>query len=269
MCVILISVSKKDRPSLSTLLACQASNPHGGGVAWVERGVTHFAKDVDAKFIDDICKTKSGQIVAHFRIATVGGVTPSLCHPFPISRNPSVELRGKAKRVLFHNGTWPEWNAVLSKAIDQSNASLPSGIFSDSRASAVVASLEGTKRLHKFGGKFVVFSKKGAFMYNEGWTKHTDGVWYSNLHWNYRLSSGLKSGESKRWKKTYPYYKGDSLFDQACNILGEQKIEGGQWVDVEDERLDAQYYHNISKPTQRLIGFKSHDQIVGGLHDKN
>lgn len=285
MCVILISIDKKTRPSLETLLACQASNRDGGGVAWVENGRPQYVKNVDANFIHNILQTKKGQVVAHFRIATVGGIQPVLCHPFPIARNPSEGLSGSAKRVLFHNGTWGDWEKNLNKAIKSVNAHRPSGLFSDSRAGAVVASIKGLKAIHTFGGKFCVLSKKGAFMYNEGWVKHTDGVWYSNLHWNYRTKK-YASLPRKSWYSgyhddipwddnalptcykptSYEYKKQPSLFDQACSLLKRTDVaEKKIGFQSDDDRLEAEYQASLRPKLAGRGGLKTTAETIGGF----
>jgi hypothetical protein len=68
------------------------------------------------------------------------------------------------------------------------------------------------------GGKFCVLDSEGAFMFNGGWTKHTDGNWYSNMHWNW----------ASKYTQTKSSYKGSSLFDEACEVL------------EEDDRLEVQ-----------------------------
>jgi hypothetical protein len=231
MCVIVISPSKNKRPTLETLKRCERSNRDGGGVAWIEDGKPTFRKGVDAEFIHDIMQTQSGPVVAHFRIATVGGVKPVLCHPFPITKNPSQKLQGQSDSVLFHNGTWPEWNSVLNSVLIESNLDRPQGEFSDSRASALVVSVAGRDALSHMGGKFCVLDNTGAYMYNSGWTKHSDGNWYSNMHWNWKPA----------YTKTYSSYKGVSLFDEACDVIDD------------DARFEDQFARYTRKTDKGLL----------------
>jgi hypothetical protein len=126
-------------------------------------------------------------------------------------------LQGQSDSVLFHNGTWSEWESVLSSVLKRSGLQAE-GEFSDSRASALVASVAGRKALSKMGGKFCVLDSEGAFMFNGGWTKHTDGNWYSNMYWDWK----------PKYTQTYSSYKGVSLFDEACEVL------------EEDDRLERQ-----------------------------
>jgi len=55
--------------------------------------------------------------VIHFRIASVGGVCQQLRHPFPITLKAGLEPRGRAKAVLFQNGTWVGWRDAVDFAV--------------------------------------------------------------------------------------------------------------------------------------------------------
>ena len=55
------------------------------------------------------------EIVIHFRIASVGEVTPKLCHPFPVTACATTRFSGHARAVLFHNGTWGDWRETLRR----------------------------------------------------------------------------------------------------------------------------------------------------------
>lgn len=82
------------------------SNPHGIGIAYIwentvfwNKGITE--QDLRAFFYED---WEVGAV--HFRLASVGKVTPELCHPFPITTDLKKlnKLCGFSKAVLFHNG---------------------------------------------------------------------------------------------------------------------------------------------------------------------
>ena len=254
MCVIVISPKKANRPTLETLKACEASNRDGGGVAWLENGKPTYRKGVDAEFIHDIMQLVSGPVVAHFRIATVGGVKPVLCHPFPISPKPSQALQGQHDALLFHNGTWSQWEGTLNAVAKRYNLQ-PSGEFSDSRASALVASVAGLASLNKMGGKFCVIKSDGAWMYNEGWTKHSDGNWYSNMWWRSRL---------EKKSKYHSTYHRSSLFDEACDMLSEQ----GRLSRQAEKHLEYQpnmRNSNIRRMVERKEGLLSLRETIDKL----
>ena len=71
-------------------------------------------------------------------------------------------------------------------------------------------------------------------MFNGGWTKHTDGNWYSNMHWDWK----------PKYTKTYSSYKGISLFDEAYEVL------------EEDDRLERQAEKQFDKRAEGLLSYE-------------
>ena len=114
MCVILVCPADV-RPDRRTLAACHEANPHGAGVAWREDGVVRWFKGLEPRELEPLIAGLSGEIVIHFRWASVGEVTPKLCHPFPITACATTRLSGHARAALFHNGTWCQWRETLRR----------------------------------------------------------------------------------------------------------------------------------------------------------
>ena len=223
MCVALI-VPQNVRPSLETLRACERANPHGGGIAWRKAGWVHWIKTNDVNEIYKLaCKIK-GEVVIHFRIASVGAVCDELRHPFPITRNARLNDRGKTRAVLFQNGTWPGYEAALKLASEQGR-DIPDGPMSDTRAAAFLASINGHKFLSKCGhSRWVYFSATQTITYGQ-WYKR-DGIYYSNLHWqplaplkpHQQSNQGIAAGEEVQelwdlsgvenyWEKICKYHR--------------------------------------------------------------
>lgn len=117
MCVILVSEKKR----LSSQLIADAirTNPHGNGFAWIAAGTVRFEKDITIAQAQELAAIVPMPYVFHARIATQGGITPTLCHPFPMDRTGDPRrLSGSSKAgVLFHNGTWHNWQDVAIAAI--------------------------------------------------------------------------------------------------------------------------------------------------------
>ena len=105
MCVILIDPPKV-RPSIQVLEACAYANPHGAGIAWREDGWVRYEKTDSVAKIHALARAARGEIVIHFRVASVGGIHPELRHPFPVTSRAGLCDSGSAKAVLFQNGTW-------------------------------------------------------------------------------------------------------------------------------------------------------------------
>jgi hypothetical protein len=177
MCVIIHSPDKKHRPSLSTLRQCERRNPHGSGLAWVEGKRVHYIKGLSAESIADSLDTLRGQVVIHFRWATVGGKRTSLCHPFPVTDTATPKPYGTAREVLFHNGHWCDWETFANE-----NRLELEGPVSDSRVIAVGVYLGGVEWLRSVpSGRFVLMSSTSTELLGE-WHDH-QGCKFSNLNW--------------------------------------------------------------------------------------
>lgn len=85
---------------------CVTTNPHGGGIAWREEGSVYYRKIDSPEEIKRLAHRAKGEVVIHFRIASVGGVQPELRHPFPVTSQAGLMDHGRCKSVLFQNGTW-------------------------------------------------------------------------------------------------------------------------------------------------------------------
>lgn len=186
MCVIMLV--NNARPTKEMIEKAWATNDDGGGIAWRERGEVYWQKGLMEKEdgLDkmlELCKKVPTPYVAHFRIASIGGPSKVLTHPFPIDVNASLDLEGHTKgRVLFHNGHWGAWcDRALEAAIGSNTAIPEGGEWSDTRAMAWLC--------HIYGPGFMKFlpAQKGIIMGpksmdispGDGWVKLND-VWCSN-----------------------------------------------------------------------------------------
>ena len=174
MCVILICPAKV-RPDDSTIDACHRANPHGAGVAWRENNAVRWLKGLDPDDLADLVPSLPGEIVIHFRWASVGEVTPALCHPFPVTRAATTRLSGHARAVLFHNGTWCDWertHAMMPRRLD--------GPLSDTRVAAALVDCCGVETLNRMPGRYVFFERDFTLRFG-GWFRHR-GMLASNLN---------------------------------------------------------------------------------------
>ncbi len=174
MCVVLVC-PKEVRPDFDTLAACEAANPHGGGVAWRDGKHVVWRKSDDVREIHRLATIAKGEIVIHFRVASVGSVCAELRHPFPVDYRASLKARGKAKAVLFQNGTWSGWRKSLEFAESEGHR-IPRGAMSDARAAAWLCSIYGHNFLAKCEpSRWVYFS-------------HQETALLVRLKWLHRLS---------------------------------------------------------------------------------
>jgi hypothetical protein len=205
MCVIF--VSSKQRPSEEMIRKAYDHNGHGGGLAWRENGSVVWKKGLDLdQMLGYILQDRIPlPFVAHFRIASVGGIKPELTHPFPIMKNIPLELEGKTKgSVLFHNGHVGDWQALcLAKTLAMPvNMKVPDGPWSDSRGLAWLNLLHGSN-INEFvkDQRVVVFGPERVAIYGSGWTQ-IENVWCSNDFF---------------WSKKSDYYKSPWCKRTTCN----------------------------------------------------
>lgn len=83
----------------TTFHNCWESNPHGGGLAYVDDGQVKILKEMDSvshlyRQYSDIRKYNKLPMIIHFRVATSGDVDENNCHPFEVM--PGL--------VMAHNG---------------------------------------------------------------------------------------------------------------------------------------------------------------------
>ena len=176
MCVILVCPDNV-RPNAQTLKNCERANPHGAGVAWREDGEVWWMKGLSADELSELIDRISGEIVIHFRWASVGGVTPKLCHPFPVTACATTKLTGRARTVLFHNGTWGGWRDALKRM--PANR-ISDSILSDTRVAASLVDYLGTSVLDRLPGRYVFFDREFTELYGD-WSDY-HGMKASNLN---------------------------------------------------------------------------------------
>ena len=194
MCVIIVCPPKV-RPGLNTLMACAAANPHGAGVAWRAKGEVRWTKNLGPIEVHQLLRKLKGEVVIHFRWASVGGVSPELCHPFPVNKSAQTALVGKARRVLFHNGTWGGFKDALAY-IEKTEKRKVGGPISDSRVMALLVNhLHDPDLLQSVDGRFVLMGTPTTNLFGDWREWH--GMRCSNLGFLYELE---RSG-NVRWMK--------------------------------------------------------------------
>jgi hypothetical protein len=172
-------------PDKETIDACEKTNPDGGGVAWVEDGKVKFKKSVTGKEITEMIEkgiVKAPALI-HFRISTVGGTRPELCHPFPIAPGAPLDLEGEAEGALIHNGHLSGWGPMMFFTVMKNDKKCPDGHWSDSRFMAYAAYHRGVNVLRSFDfQKIAVLHNTGNILLYGDFTKR-EKIYYSNTHW--------------------------------------------------------------------------------------
>lgn len=214
ICVILWVDEK--RPTPEQVASAYHANDAGAGIAWREgkgeNKVVKWEKGLDLARIQECIKKAPIPFVAHFRIPTVGGKNPELCHPFTINDEASIALKGVTKDwVLFHNGHWGDWKKEaigLSKEMAKQGKRIPKGHWSDTRAMAWFAWACGVGVLEFIDEKCIAFGPDDYEVVNgTGWSKE-DGFWASNSHWkNSYHTTGINRGNN---------YNGSLCIESGC-----------------------------------------------------
>ena len=184
MCVILVC-PKNVRPSRDVLYACHAANPHGAGVAWREGGRVRWEKNLGPGKLSALLPKLEGEVVIHFRWASVGGVDGRLCHPFPITPKAHISLSGAAESVLFHNGTWGGYADALMRLEQHRGEPIPTRPMSDTRAAALVVHTTGPDTLQRLPGRWVWMNSQQTQLYGQ-WEQWS-GMQVSNSHFIHHI----------------------------------------------------------------------------------
>ncbi len=184
MCIIVVCQDKW--PSEEELKNCFDANGHGAGMAWVDYDKKQVVYEKGLKDHHDILKIiNSGKVkffpaIIHFRIASSGGISDELTHPFPLTKDVPTALKGRAPGVLFHNGTWSGWSDKLLAGLSADpSGKIPDGEWSDTRALAWFVARGGAKMLNflynNINGlkpdKIAVLTGKGELMLKGEWER--------------------------------------------------------------------------------------------------
>lgn len=112
MCIIAVKPSHVPMPSDATISTMWKRNPDGAGFMFAHGGQVHIRKGfMHLEGFKRALQTvpENVPLVLHFRIATHGGISPGMCHPFPIcdSVKKLKATTYQTKVGIAHNGIIP------------------------------------------------------------------------------------------------------------------------------------------------------------------
>lgn len=188
MCIAIIKTNGAKMPSMKTLQNCWDSNPHGAGISVLRGDGVHTMKGLMTfsaftVALNTLNISDEEACFIHFRIATSGGVTPGMTHPFALDGRVS-EIATISDSVLMHNGIIPV--PLMGQLSD--TATLAMWIQSYGLEDELVQHY-----LNSGHSKFAVLSTVETTIWGE-WIEE-DGVHYSNN--GYRDSYWDVMAESK------------------------------------------------------------------------
>ena len=186
MCVI--TVCKNRKLTEDELHKMWEGNPEGAGVAWVEGGKVHYKKGImKLAELKAFYNSRSFSLphIVHFRIASAGGVSPELTHPFTCSKDSALTLKHEgSEEALFHNGTYSKWGEILATTAIATGTKVV-GPVSDSRLIAMLRFWvpEMLPQVAKESyGRIAIISPDGKVHTWGNFTEH-DGIATSNDYW--------------------------------------------------------------------------------------
>lgn len=190
MCVALIIDKESRRPTLDEYKQMEWYNDDGAGVGWADHSarLCRWEKGLKAERVLELVEelfadpAMFSNVLVHFRFATHGGKDPLLTHPFIVSKDSPLSLKGETKRpLLIHNGVWSDSNQY--RTVLQYKMPIPKEdkLWSDTRLGARFIAA-GYMDAHEMGGKVAILQPDGGCTYFGDW-KDKEGVLYSNLGW--------------------------------------------------------------------------------------
>lgn len=229
MCQILFSESAN--PPREAIVDGNAMNRDGFGFAYVKDKTVEWNKgfskqELTDDVIDHYLSLPFPKAI-HFRLATHGGTSQALTHPFPIKRGIPHDLKGTAKAVLFHNGIWHAYDDRLREGIlaGTINPNVMNGGMSDSRAMAVLAQRFGLDFLDllSLGGNKVLILTDTRFITYGSWTEKEG--WSAS---NSKIFRELDKGAGSRAGSQGSFHKGVALGPTGLPLTAEQRSELGR-----------------------------------------
>lgn len=219
---------------LSDLQKMEDENPHGAGVAWLDRkGRLRFVRGLKASQIHQMQKQAlSFPYLLHFRWATHGDRIKALCHPFPVGHRALLgETKGTADKVVIHNGIWSDFEQWLP-SVPAADIKIPS--ISDTAVAAYF--LDVVPELAEYMSWAVataelVDGKLSIERFGSTWETY-QGNLYSNLRWAADSIYGKSYGgawSSGQWA---------AFFDRKERVAAENKAKVIPLREAIEEALD-------------------------------
>lgn len=205
MCLLIAKPKGVALPPKECLRNGFMANPDGAGFAvakgrhiLVKKGFMHFPEFYHN--LRSAARKQDGAII-HFRLATHGKKDAANCHPFPITRDPSLLGTTKARvqcPVMGHNGVLAGYD-YSGKWSD--TAQFVMGVLADPAVCDHLASDAIQQLLARLGSKFAFLWPDGSILWI-GDAIEEDGVWYSNRSyegWGWPYGRWSCRRDSRAW----------------------------------------------------------------------
>lgn len=232
MCVICYIPKEVELPRKERIRAMWDSNPDGAGLFWIENGKVHISKGYFnfETFYKDILIVKdyNYELAIHMRIATAGGISQRMCHPFPISNKASdmFNLDGVYDSAIMHNGVIHINNRKeYSDTAEFVVTNLYSRYLTDRRFYNHLSE-KATRKLEESisGSRMIFFGGDGSIKMIGNWTEK-NGCYYSNLNFEWRERKYNYSESYKSYGYSGYYYNDYDSYDSYLEYREKQKME--------------------------------------------
>lgn len=240
MCVIAYKPRGKSI-SDATIRKMFYHNPDGAGFMYPSKGVVKYEKgffnveELIARY--RACVNDDMPSIIHCRIATHGGTSRALCHPFPIARHSKeFKQKGESFICMAHNGVLPDYAfKPYADNRDSDTSAYVHKLYIKGLRKLPDESLVKTMENEINGSRLIFMDGKGETKRVGSWSEK-DGIWFSNLN-HEKYSS---------WR--FPVKKSTSAeiereADRACliraNDIGFVVNIYGDYVDASDAYTDG------------------------------
>lgn len=187
MCVAIYKPAGVELPALEVLKRCWDTNPDGAGFAMLtggERAIEihkgymnwkQFVAAYEKYHLADF----AGDMLLHFRIATHGGISPGLTHPFSLTKEIKLLTHTNVLTncALIHNGMLPikpegdiSDTMELCRRLSGFRTNIPE-VFN------LINGMRGSN-------KIAVMTREKVHLFGD-W-ENIDGVYFSNLLWDWQ-----------------------------------------------------------------------------------
>jgi hypothetical protein len=238
MCIIVYKAKGIKMPSYKTIDNCFDNNPDGAGFSYSDGITVHARKGymnivdfyTDLTAIPDI---ENKDVAMHFRIATHGGVTRGLTHPFPFTNNPKnmTRLEFTSDLAVMHNGIFQ----VKTKHGLSDTCMFIMKVLHPCGRKRILDDEDLQARLSKeiIGSRILIMGVENTVLLGKWTDIDTDGVVYSNTTYKYsyyRYTIPTKVTVKSDWSSEYDcddsYFKTGREFSfrqvvDTCAACGE------------------------------------------------
>ena len=191
MCILAIASAGVAFPR-DTLNDMFRANPDGAGWAYAKDGKIYYAKGYTSanKFIKAIQKLPTDvERMIHCRIATHGGISKGLTHPFPLtgSYGEMERLSGTLSRgyVLAHNGVLSNFTTIANHSDTEE---LVKALY-NTKCDIMREDMRPLINAVVSGSRVAILNTDGKInRYGTGWTQ-CEGLWVSNTYYKHSRAS--------------------------------------------------------------------------------